>query len=65
MRPLDALRAAMAADAELLGLADRIRTIEVGKMAEVVAVPGGPTQDIRQISKVMFVMKEGRIYRRD
>jgi len=28
-------------------------------------VPGDPTQDIRQTSKVKFVMKEGRIYRRD
>src|SRR5437899_8657122 len=65
MKPLDALKAAMAADAELLGLADRIGTIEVGKLADVIAVQGDPTQDIRQTSKVMFGMKEGRIYRRE
>jgi imidazolonepropionase-like amidohydrolase len=65
MKPLDALKAAMSADAELLGLADRIGTIEVGKLADIIAVPGDPTQDIRQTSKVNFVMKEGRIYRRD
>ena len=65
MKPLDALKAATSADAELLGLTNRIGTIEVGKLADVIAVPGDPTQDIRQTSKVKFVMKEGRIYKRD
>jgi imidazolonepropionase-like amidohydrolase len=65
MKPLDALKAAMSADAELLGLADRIGSIEVGKLADVIAVAGDPTQDIRQTSKVKFVMKDGRIYKRD
>ena len=65
MKPIDALRTATSADAELLGLADRIGTLEPGKLADLVAVPGDPTQDIRQTSKVKFVMKDGRIYRRD
>jgi imidazolonepropionase-like amidohydrolase len=65
MTPLAALRAATSVDAELLGLADRIGTLEPGKLADVVAVPGDPAQDIRQTSRVKFVMKEGRIYRRD
>ena len=65
MKPLDTLKAATSADAELLGLADRIGTLEAGKLADVIAVPGDPTQDIRQTSKVKFVMKEGRIYRRE
>lgn len=65
MKPIDALRAAASADAELLGLADRIGTVEPGKSADLVAVPGDPTQDIRQTAKVKFVMKEGVIYRRD
>jgi imidazolonepropionase-like amidohydrolase len=65
MKPLDALKAATGADAELLGLADRIGTLEPGKLADVIAVPGDPTQDIRQTSRVRFVMKEGRIYRRE
>jgi len=63
MKPIDALRAATGADAELLGLADRIGTIEPGKLADVIAVPGDPTQDIRLASKVKFVMKEGKVYR--
>jgi imidazolonepropionase-like amidohydrolase len=65
MKPIAALRAATSADAELLGLADRVGTLEPGKLADIVAVPGDPTQDIRLTSKVKFVMKEGRIYRRD
>jgi imidazolonepropionase-like amidohydrolase len=65
MKPMDALKAATSADADLLGLADRIGAIEPGKLADIIAVPGDPTQDIRQTSKVKFVMKEGRIYKRD
>jgi imidazolonepropionase-like amidohydrolase len=65
MKPIDALKAGMSGDAELLGLADRIGTLEPGKLADVVAVPGDPIQDIRQTSKVKFVMKDGQIYRQD
>jgi imidazolonepropionase-like amidohydrolase len=52
-------------DAELLGLADKIGTLEAGKLADVVAVPGDPVQNIRQTEHVFFVMKEGVIYRKD
>jgi len=65
MKPIDALKTAMSADADLLGMADRIGTLEPGKLADVVAVPGDPTQDIRLTSKVNFVMKDGQIYRRE
>ncbi|MCS6951332.1 MAG: amidohydrolase family protein [Bryobacterales bacterium] len=65
MAPLDALRAATSVNAELFGLADRLGTLEAGKLADIVAVPGDPTQDIRVTEKVFFVMKEGVIYRND
>jgi imidazolonepropionase-like amidohydrolase len=65
LKPVEALKAATSADAELLGLAGRIGTLEPGKLADIVAVPGDPIQDIRQTAKVKFVMKEGIIYRRD
>jgi imidazolonepropionase-like amidohydrolase len=65
MKPVAALQAATSADAELLGLADRIGALEPGKLADIIAVPGDPTRDISATSKVKFVMKEGRIYRRD
>jgi imidazolonepropionase-like amidohydrolase len=65
MRPVDALRAATIVDAELFGIADRLGTLEAGKLADVVAVPGDPTRDIKEMERVFFVMKEGTIYRND
>ncbi|MBZ5538891.1 MAG: amidohydrolase family protein [Acidobacteriia bacterium] len=65
MKPIDALRSAMASDAELLGFADKIGTLEAGKLADVVAVPGDPSENIRETEKVLFVMKEGVVYRND
>ena len=65
MRPIDALKAGTSADAELLGLADKIGTLENGKLADVVAVPGDPSQNIRQTEHVFFVMKEGKIYKNE
>jgi imidazolonepropionase-like amidohydrolase len=65
MKPVDALKAGTSVDAELLGLADRIGTLESGKSADVVAVPGNPVQDIRQTEHVFFVMKEGVIYKNE
>lgn len=65
MAPLDALKAATSVNAELFGLADRLGTLEPGKLADIVAVPGDPARDIRVTEKVFFVMKEGVIYRND
>jgi imidazolonepropionase-like amidohydrolase len=64
MRPIDALRAATGANAELLALPE-VGTLEAGKLADVVAVPGDPTQDIGAMQKVLFVMKDGAVYRDD
>jgi imidazolonepropionase-like amidohydrolase len=63
MKPVDALKAGTAADADLLGLADKIGTLEPGKFADLVAVPGNPIENIRQTEHVFFVMKEGIIYK--
>jgi imidazolonepropionase-like amidohydrolase len=63
--PAQALRAATIVDAELLGIADKLGTLEAGKLADVVAVPGDPTRDIRATEKVFFVMKEGVVHRND
>jgi imidazolonepropionase-like amidohydrolase len=65
MKPIAALKAGTAADADLLGLADRIGTLEAGKLADVVAVPGDPVENIRQTEHVFFVMKEGVIYKNE
>jgi len=65
MTPLQALRAATSVDADLLGVQTRLGTIDVGKLADIIAMPGDPTQNIRQTEKVFFVMKEGAVYRND
>ncbi|MBZ5595658.1 MAG: amidohydrolase family protein [Acidobacteriia bacterium] len=65
MKPIEALKTATSVDAELLGVADRLGTLEAGKIADVIAVPGDPTADIHQTEKVFFVMKDGVIYRSD
>jgi imidazolonepropionase-like amidohydrolase len=59
--PAQALLSATAGGADLLGLADQIGTIEAGKLADLVAVPGDPLADIRQTEKVTFVMQGGRV----
>ncbi|HLX07340.1 MAG TPA: amidohydrolase family protein [Thermoanaerobaculia bacterium] len=63
MPPAAALRSAMAAAADLIGLAAQVGTLEVGKQADLVAVPGDPLADIKTMEKVSFVMQGGRIWK--
>ncbi len=63
MKPAAALKAGTSADADLLGLADKIGTLEANKYADIVAVPGNPLDNIRLTEHVLFVMKEGVIYK--
>ena len=65
MRPADALKAGTSSAAELIGVADQLGTLEPGKLADIVAVPGDPIQNIRQTERVFFVMKEGVVYKRE
>jgi imidazolonepropionase-like amidohydrolase len=64
MSPAQALRSATASAAELLGMQDKIGTIEAGKYADIVAVPGDPLTDISVTEKVDFVMKGGVAYKK-
>lgn len=65
MSPASALQAGTSVDAELLGLTALIGTLEKGKSADVVAVPGNPLSDVTATERVLFVMKEGTVYRND
>jgi imidazolonepropionase-like amidohydrolase len=65
MKPAAALKAGTSADAQLLGIADKVGTLEPNKLADIVAVPGDPMQNIRQTEHVFFVMKEGLVYKNE
>jgi imidazolonepropionase-like amidohydrolase len=62
MTPVQALQAATINGAELIGVDDRGR-LAAGLLADVVAVPGDPTEDITTTQDVRFVMKGGHVYR--
>src|SRR5687768_1638199 len=61
MSPIDALRSATSVTAELFGISEKVGTIEKGKLADIIAMPGDPTSDITATERVSFVMKEGQI----
>ena len=65
LSPLEVIRTATVNAADLLGLGFRIGTIEQGKSADLIAVSGDPLKDVRELSKVRFVMKSGRVVRND
>ena len=64
MTPAQAIRSATLTAAELLGMQDNIGTIEAGKYADIVAVPGDPLADVTELEKVNFVMKGGAVYKK-
>jgi imidazolonepropionase-like amidohydrolase len=59
------LMAGTSSGAELLGLADKVGSLKPGMLADIVAVPGNPVDDIKVTQQVIFVMKEGVVYRND
>lgn len=65
MPALEAIQSATLKGAELLGMEDRLGTIAPGKVADIVAVPGNPVEDIGLMMKVNFVMKDGVVYKND
>lgn len=65
MTPMQAIVAATASGATLLGLERDLGTIAVGKRADLVAVTGNPLDNIQILQNVQFVMKDGRVFKRD
>ncbi|HLG38626.1 MAG TPA: amidohydrolase family protein [Chitinophagaceae bacterium] len=63
MPPMRAIKAATINAAELLGMKDQLGSIETGKLADIVAVDGDPLTDSKVFGKVVFVMKDGVVYK--
>ena len=65
MKPLDAIQAATINAADLIGWPDKIGALETGHYADLIAVNGDPTSDVRVLESVKFVMKGGTVVRND
>ncbi len=63
MKPMEAIKSATINTATLLGMQDNLGTIETGKLADIVAVEGDPLKDSQAFGKVVFVMKDGIVYK--
>ena len=64
MTPLAAIQAGTINGAKLLGWPEQIGALKPGCVADIVAVPGNPLEDITTLQKVSFVMKNGMVYRK-
>jgi imidazolonepropionase-like amidohydrolase len=60
---MDAIKTATTNTAELLGINDRLGSLEKGFIADIIAVKGNPMNDITLLQNISFVMKEGKIYK--
>ena len=63
--PVRAIQAGTIVNADVLGWRDRVGSIEKGKFADLIAVPGDPLTDITELQRVNFVMKGGKVIRDD
>lgn len=63
MSPMDAIRTATSSAAALLDASDEIGGVVPGKRADLIAVRGDPLQDISELERVFFVMKDGVVYK--
>jgi imidazolonepropionase-like amidohydrolase len=63
MTPMAAIQSATSGAAEMLGMSGRLGVLAPGAWADVVAVPGDPLADVRELGRVSFVMKDGKVFR--
>jgi len=62
-KPMDAITSATSLAAESMKLGSSIGTLREGLLADIIAVRGDPLADFTAMRRVIFVMKEGRVYR--
>jgi imidazolonepropionase-like amidohydrolase len=65
MTPTQAIHAATVVSAELISMEDELGQLEPGFLADIIAVPGDPTEDVGLTEHVRFVMKDGVVYKNE
>jgi len=65
MTPAAAIRAATSTPAEMLGMAGEIGAIAPGAYADLIAVRGDPSKDVGELGRVLFVMKDGAVFKNE
>jgi imidazolonepropionase-like amidohydrolase len=63
MPVMEAIKSATVVNAGILGMSDKIGTIEAGKLADIVATDENPLTNVKTMEKVFFVMKDGVVYK--
>jgi imidazolonepropionase-like amidohydrolase len=63
MTPINAIKSATVTASELLGVADKLGTIESDKLADIIAVKGNPLDDVTKLQRIDFIMKDGKVYK--
>ena len=64
MKPIDVLRSATSVNADVFGYPNKIGRIKKELLADIVAVEGDPSADIRNVRKIKLVIKEGVVYKK-
>ena len=62
-KPMDAIVSATSRAAESMKLGDSIGTLKAGLLADIIAVRGDPLTDFTAMRRVVFVMRDGKVYR--
>jgi len=62
---MDAITSATSTSAMIMGWEEDVGSLEAGKYADIIAVPGNPLEDITALERVTWVMKGGEVYRAD
>jgi imidazolonepropionase-like amidohydrolase len=63
MTPMAAIQSATTGAAEMLGMSGQLGVIAPGAYADIVAVPADPLRDVKELGKVSFVMKDGKVFK--
>ena len=65
MPAMETIQSATRSASQLLGMEEKLGTLEPGKLADIVAVQGNPIEDITQMARMRFVMKGGKVYKNE